>query len=211
MTGDWARQDIFTGISDEVIISVLSKEDPHIQAPLCASVKLNWEWRFHFPSSWPQRLVFFSPGHRWDHPVPVCFGQTETNPVLIVVVMLLQWGAVSKSTSNQTPNDQVLQRPDRGECRSQDRSSAPRSASMGTRATTKKTVSFSGNNSFLQASHSFSESMRNHTSCVLNSTCTLVTYSTVVQFSSLRLWATKCLWVSTTGCICFLFSAQIWL
>lgn len=71
MTGDWARQDIFTGIFDKVIISVLSKEDPHIQAPLCASVKLNWEWRFHFPSRWPQPLVFFSPGHRWDHPVLV--------------------------------------------------------------------------------------------------------------------------------------------
>lgn len=71
MTGDWATQDIFTGIFDKVIISVLSKEDPHIQAPLCASVKLNWEWRFHFPSRWPQSLVFFSPGHRWDHPVLV--------------------------------------------------------------------------------------------------------------------------------------------
>ncbi|XP_070761284.1 stAR-related lipid transfer protein 13 isoform X1 [Enoplosus armatus] len=51
-----------------------------------------------------------------------------------------QWGAVSKSTLNQTPNDQVLQRPDRGECPSQDGSSAPRSASMGTRAATKKTM-----------------------------------------------------------------------
>lgn len=72
MTGDWAGQDIFTGIFDKVIISVLSKEDPHIQAPLCTSVKLNWEWRFHFPGSWPQPLVFFSPGHRWDHPVLAC-------------------------------------------------------------------------------------------------------------------------------------------
>lgn len=59
MTGDWARQDIFTGIFDKVIISVLSKEDLRIQAPLCTSVELNWEWRFHFPGSWPQPLVFF--------------------------------------------------------------------------------------------------------------------------------------------------------
>lgn len=191
MTGDWARQDIFTGIFDKVIISVLSKEDQHIQAPLCASLKRNWEWRFHFPSSWPQPLVFFSPGHHWDHPVLVCFGRTETDPVLIVVVMLLQWGAVSKSTLNQTPNDQVLQRPDRGECLSQDRSSAPRSASMGTRATSKKTVSLYMNNSFLQASHRFFESVRNQTGGVQYSTCSLATFSTVVQFSSLRQWATK--------------------
>ncbi|KAE8295078.1 hypothetical protein D5F01_LYC06003 [Larimichthys crocea] len=47
-----------------------------------------------------------------------------------------QWGAVSKSTLNQNLNH--LQRPDRGECPSQDRSSAPRSSSAGTRATTKK-------------------------------------------------------------------------
>ncbi|XP_049919104.1 stAR-related lipid transfer protein 13 isoform X1 [Epinephelus moara] len=51
-----------------------------------------------------------------------------------------QWGAVSKSTLNQVLNDQVLQRPDGGECPSQTKSSAPRSASMGTRATTKKTI-----------------------------------------------------------------------
>ncbi len=74
---------------------------------------------------------------------PSLFGQTETDPVLIVVVMLLQWSTVSKSTLNHGPNDQVLQRPDRGECQNQDRYSAPRSTSMGTRATTKKTVSFS--------------------------------------------------------------------
>ncbi|XP_041662147.1 stAR-related lipid transfer protein 13 isoform X2 [Cheilinus undulatus] len=53
-----------------------------------------------------------------------------------------QWGAASKSTSNQTPtpNDQVVQGPERGECLSQDGSSAPCSASMGTRATNKKTM-----------------------------------------------------------------------
>lgn len=61
---------------------------------------------------------------------------------LIVVVMLLQCGAVSKSTLNQAPDHQVLKQPGRGECPSRDRSSAPRSASMGTRATTRKTVSF---------------------------------------------------------------------
>ncbi|XP_071781488.2 stAR-related lipid transfer protein 13 isoform X1 [Centroberyx gerrardi] len=51
-----------------------------------------------------------------------------------------QWGAVSKSTLNRSPNDQALQRPDREECPSQDRSSAPRSSSTGTRARTKKTM-----------------------------------------------------------------------
>lgn len=111
--------------------------------------------------SLPQQLTsascFLFP---WPPLRPSClslFGQTETDPVLIVVVMLLQWGAVSKSTLNQVLNDQALQRLDGGECPSQTKSSAPRSASMGTRATTKKTVSFSQNNSFLQASDSFSE------------------------------------------------------
>lgn len=93
---------------------------------------------------------------------PSLFGHAGTDPVLIVVVMLLQWGAASKSTLNQTLNDQVLQRPHRGECLSQDRSSAPRSTSMGTRARTKKTVSLSKIHSFLQVSNSFSESMRSH-------------------------------------------------
>ena len=74
---------------------------------------------------------------------PSLVGQTETDPVLIVVVMLLQRGAVSKPTLNQTLNDQALRRPDRVACPIQDRSSAPRGASMGTRARTKKTVSFS--------------------------------------------------------------------
>lgn len=40
-----------TRISDKVIISVLSKDDLHIQAALCTTVKLNLEWRFYFPSS----------------------------------------------------------------------------------------------------------------------------------------------------------------
>nr|XP_020490518.1 stAR-related lipid transfer protein 13-like isoform X1 [Labrus bergylta] len=54
-----------------------------------------------------------------------------------------QWGAVSKSTSNQAPtqSDRVLRTgPERGGCPSQERSSAPCSASMGTRATNKKTM-----------------------------------------------------------------------
>ncbi|XP_044058032.1 stAR-related lipid transfer protein 13 isoform X2 [Siniperca chuatsi] len=51
-----------------------------------------------------------------------------------------QWGPVSKSTLTQSLNDQVLQRPDRGECLSQDGSSAPCSDVMGTRVTTKKTM-----------------------------------------------------------------------
>lgn len=41
MAGNWQRQDIFTGISDKVIISVLSKEDLNIQSSLCSLAKLN--------------------------------------------------------------------------------------------------------------------------------------------------------------------------
>ncbi|TNN87401.1 hypothetical protein EYF80_002602 [Liparis tanakae] len=52
-----------------------------------------------------------------------------------------QCGALSKSTLNQALKHQVPQRPDGGECPSRDGSSAARSATMGTRATTKKTVS----------------------------------------------------------------------
>lgn len=73
MTGDRARRDIFTGIFDKVIISVFSKGDRCIQAPLCTSVKLNWEWRFHFPSSWPRPLVFVRPGHRLSPSCPSVF------------------------------------------------------------------------------------------------------------------------------------------
>lgn len=141
MTGDWARQDIFTGVFDKVIISVLSKEDPHIQAPLCTSVKLNWEWRFHFPSSWPQPLVFFSPGHRWVRSARARSARDRPT-VVIAAVMLLQSGAVSKSTLNQTLCKHIHRRPDRGECPCQDGPSAPHSTSVGTRATTKRTVSF---------------------------------------------------------------------
>lgn len=60
------------------------------------------------------------------------------------IVMLLQWGgALSKSTLNRSLKDQVPQRAERGEWPSRDRSPTPRSSSMGTRARTKKTVSFS--------------------------------------------------------------------
>ncbi|MED6251541.1 hypothetical protein ATANTOWER_032468 [Ataeniobius toweri] len=51
-----------------------------------------------------------------------------------------QWGAASKSLLNQTSNDKVLQRPQRRECWSQDRSSASRNSSTGTRARTKKAM-----------------------------------------------------------------------
>lgn len=86
---------------------------------------------------------------------PSLFCQTETDPVLIVVVMLLQWGAVSKSTSNQTPNNRDLGRADGGECLSQDGSSAPRCASVGTRARTKKTVGFSNHHMLPAGIHHF--------------------------------------------------------
>ncbi|CAJ1065085.1 Hypothetical predicted protein [Xyrichtys novacula] len=53
-----------------------------------------------------------------------------------------QWAAVSKSTSNQTPTlkDPVLQRPEGGDCPSQDRSSAPHRSSAERKETTKKTM-----------------------------------------------------------------------
>ncbi|XP_030600428.1 stAR-related lipid transfer protein 13 isoform X1 [Archocentrus centrarchus] len=52
-----------------------------------------------------------------------------------------QWdGGFSKSTLNRTLNDQVLQRPEREERQSRERSSTPRSSSIGTRARTKKTM-----------------------------------------------------------------------
>lgn len=78
MTGEWARQDIFTGISDKVIISLLSKDEPCIQAALCTTVKLHLEWRFHFPSSWPQPLVFFLPRPPLSPSCPSPFGHTRT-------------------------------------------------------------------------------------------------------------------------------------
>lgn len=178
MTGDWARQDIFTGIFDKVIISVLSEEDPHIQAPLCTSVKLNWEWRFHFPSSWPQPLVFFSPGHRWGRSVRACSARHRPT-VLIAVVMLLQCGAVSKSTLNRTSCDHVLQRPDRGECPSQD-GGLPVTG-------TKRTVSFSENNIFL---HTVSLSRWE----IIQVVCCSTAHAKLLcccWFSSLRLWTDK--------------------
>lgn len=120
--------------------------------------------------SLPQQLTsascFLFPWPLLRPSCPTLFGQTETEPVLIVIVMLLQWGAVSKSTLNQSLNDKVLQRPDREECPSRDGSSAPRSTTVGTRATTKKMVSFSKNNNFQQVSYSFSDSVRNHSASV---------------------------------------------
>ena len=95
-------------------------------------------------------LFSFPLGHRWDHPVPVGSAGRSRTQCWFVVVMLLQWGAASKSTSNRALKDQVLQRADGGECPSQDRSSAPRGASMGTRAAAKRTVSFSESNSVTQ-------------------------------------------------------------
>lgn len=105
--------------------------------------------------SLPQQLTsascFLFPWPPLRPSCPSLSSQTQTEPVVIVVVMLLQWAAVSKSTSNQTsaPKDRVLQRPERGECPSQDRSSASRSSSAETKGTTKMTVSFSEEKSFL--------------------------------------------------------------
>ncbi|XP_060928727.1 stAR-related lipid transfer protein 13 isoform X1 [Limanda limanda] len=51
-----------------------------------------------------------------------------------------QCGAVSKSSLHRAPDDLVLQGPGSGECPSRAGSSAPRSASTGTRARSKKTM-----------------------------------------------------------------------
>lgn len=86
-------------------------------------------------------------------PVRACvfFSRPKTvQPFLTAFVMLLQSGAVSKSASNRTARDHTPQRADGRECPSQDGSTAPRSTSVATRATTsKRAVSFSRNSSFL--------------------------------------------------------------
>lgn len=198
MAGDWARQDIFTGIFDKVIISVPLKRRSAHTGSFVSLCRAELRVEISLPQQLTSASCFLSP---W--PPLSLLGQTETDPVLIVVVMLLQWGAVSKSTLNPVLNDHVLQKPDRGECPSQDRSSAPRSASMETQATTKKTVSFSENSSFLQASHSLSESMTNQSASV-SSTCKLA-----VLLSNSHLWGYELLNYfesnSTTGCTCFSF------
>lgn len=142
MTGEWAGQDIFTGISDEVIISVLSKDHPHIQAALCTTVKLNLEWRFHFPSSWPHPLFSFSPATAESVPSKSKFGLTIGLTSLNASVMFLQCDAVSKSASNQGPQDHLGPSGDRGEDPFLEDSSAPLRTSEGTSGTTKRTVSF---------------------------------------------------------------------
>lgn len=139
MTGEWAIQDIFALISDKVIISVLSKDHPRIQAALCTTVKLNLEWRFHFPSSWPQPPCFLFPPVTADRPVQVYFATQSDG---LTSLMFLQCDAVSKSTANQSPQDHLCPRGDRGEDPFLEDSSSPLRTSKGTSGTTKRTVSF---------------------------------------------------------------------
>lgn len=148
MTGEWARQDIFTGISDKVIISVLSKDDPHIQAALCTTVKLNLEWRFHFPSSWPQPLVFFppprsSPATAETVPSEPRSGHTDGPSSLMASVMFSQRDAVSKPASGRSPQGRRGPGGDREGRPIREGSSAPLRTPEGKSATAKRTVSFS--------------------------------------------------------------------
>lgn len=149
MTGEWAIQDIFTGISDKVIISVLSKDDPYIQAALCTTAKLNLEWRFHFPSSWPQPLVFFLPWPPLSPSRLSPFGHTQGSTSLTGSVMFLQCDAVSMSTSDQSAQDHHHPRGDGEECPIREESFAPLRMSEGSSTTTKRTVSFTEDGSFL--------------------------------------------------------------
>lgn len=142
MVGDWPRQDIFTGIFDKVIISVLSKEDPHIEAFLWVSVKLIWEWTLHFPSFWSKPFSSFPRAPNECILSSSAWTQRDRSSLdcCCNFFFFLQEGAVLESTLNL--NEKVLQRPDGGECQSLDRSSAFCSLSMGTREQTKKTVGF---------------------------------------------------------------------
>lgn len=135
----------------------LKRRSAHTCTFVCLS-QAELRVEFSLPQQLTSAFLFF-PWPLLRPSFPSLLGQTQS---LIVVVMLLQCDAVSKSTLNQALKHQVPQRPDRGECPSRDGSSAARSATMGTRATTKKTVSFSENKSFLQWSHGFWESLRNH-------------------------------------------------
>lgn len=186
MTGDWARQDIFTGIFDEVIISVLSKGDPHIQAPLCTSVKLNRGWRFHFPSSWPQPLVFFSPGHRWDRPVLACSATQSRTRSLDCCGDVVAVGCCFEvePSPERSPKTGQKGMPEPGEvlCSSQ---------------------RLNGDESDGQEDGEFLWTLpaKRHRSSETNRLCVvlyvqLATFSTVVQFSSLGLWDTKFLWIA---------------
>lgn len=77
MTGDWARQDIFTGISDKVIISVLLKEDPHTQAPFVYFCQAELRVEISLPQQLTSASCFLFP---WPPLRPSCrslFGQTE--------------------------------------------------------------------------------------------------------------------------------------
>lgn len=121
----------------------------HIQAALCTTVKLNLEWRFYFPSSWPQPLVAFFPRPPLRLSRPNLFCLTIGLTSLNASVMFLQCDAVSKSTSNQSPQDHLRPRADQEEGPFLEDSSAPLRTSEGTSGTTKRTVSFTEDGHFL--------------------------------------------------------------
>lgn len=94
-------------------------------------------------------FLFSRPPLRPSRPSLFChtIGLTSLN----ASVMFLQCDAVSKSTSNQSPQDHLRPRGDRGEGPFLEDSSAPLRTSEGTSGTTKRTVSFTEDGHFLHA------------------------------------------------------------
>lgn len=131
------------GIFDKVMLSVPSERDEHIQTSLSAAVELNLEW-----GDWTWRWLadFCFPFLRVT--VETILSQSDQTHTQIysvftfVVVMLLQWGVISKSTANQTSNDDRLQKrvAENGDRLSLEGSSASHGNSAGTKARSKKTV-----------------------------------------------------------------------
>lgn len=103
MTGDWARQDIFTGIFDKVIISVLSKRrSAHTGSFVC---RCQAELRVEI--SLPQQLTsascFLFP---WPPLRPSCpsrFGRTQPDPVLICCCDVVAVGCCLKVHVEPSP------------------------------------------------------------------------------------------------------------
>lgn len=96
MTGEWTRQDIFTGISGKVIISVLLQRPSahtgcfvyHCQAEFRVEISLSQQL-----TSVPC-FLFFPPGHRWVRPVQVYFATQSDSQALwcfFFVVVVAVW------------------------------------------------------------------------------------------------------------------------
>lgn len=78
MTGDWARQDIFTGIFDKVIILFLSKEDPHIQAPFVYLCQAELRVEISPPQQLTSASCFLFSGPPLRPSCPSLFGQRQS-------------------------------------------------------------------------------------------------------------------------------------